>query len=241
MPSSQFVADMVRQWDADADEMPSGSGGERMSPAAKTPTSQASPGGPKDLKGGGSFAPAVWGSLQGWPTLAGIGFAAFVALDMFRGGEDGSDLAPVVAASGLVYLAAAALQKHSTAWPIFFVSVVIITVAKLGLVGFDPTWALLGLAVLFIGYGVLRGATSPTGGMPLQAIAMIGFGAVAAVASIVDGNVGAYLVAAGLFAHAAWDVYHHWANKVVARSLAEFCFVLDTLLAIGIVIVTIRS
>ena len=48
-------------------------------------------------------------------------------------------------------------------------------------------------------------------------------------------------LAAGLFLHAAWDVYHHWTEKVVVRSMAEFCFVLDTLLALAIVIVTWRA
>ncbi|MGH8167914.1 MAG: hypothetical protein ACREQ1_11785, partial [Woeseiaceae bacterium] len=59
----------------------------------------------------GNVTARVLGSLQWWPTLAGIGFAAFVAMDMFRGAEQGSDLASIVAASGLVYLAAAALQR----------------------------------------------------------------------------------------------------------------------------------
>lgn len=44
-------------------------------------------------------------------------------------------------------------------------------------------------------------------------------------------------MAAGLFAHGAWDAYH-WANKVVPRSLAGFCFVLDTLLALAIIVMT---
>jgi hypothetical protein len=39
-------------------------------------------------------------------------------------------------------------------------------------------------------------------------------------------------VSAGLLAHAAWDVYHHRTGRVVVRSMAEFCGVLDTLLAL---------
>jgi hypothetical protein len=70
---------------------------------------------------------------------------------------------------------------------------------------------------------------------------MIIVGAVAAIGLISNTVVGAYLVAAGLLAHAVWDVHHHRVNKVVTRSLAEFCFVLDTLLALAIVIVTVRG
>jgi hypothetical protein len=176
-------------------------------------------------------------SLQWWPALAGIGFAAFVAFDLFRGSEHGSELAAVVAASGLVYLAAAAVQKPSIAWPVFFISVIIIAVCKR--IGFDATWVLLGLASLFVVYGLLRSATQPAHGLPLQTLAMAGFGGLAAVALYLNQVIGAYLVAAGLFAHAAWDAYHHRTNQVVIRSMAEFCFVLDTVLAVAIVVATI--
>ena len=98
----------------------------------------------------------------------------------------------------------------------------------------------LGIAVLFVGYGLLRGAARPVDGLPLQTIAMVGFGATAALALIVDGDVGAFLVAAGLLGHAAWDAVHHRANKVVARSMAEFCCVLDTLLAVAVVVAALR-
>lgn len=180
-----------------------------------------------------------WRSLQWWPSAAGIAFAAFVALDLFGGQEQGPDLAPVVAASGLVYLAAAALHKPSAAWPVFFVSVLVITAAKLGWIGVDATWPLFAIAALFAAYGLLRTARRSPGGLPLQAAAMLAFGAVAGVAIYVNEIVGAFMVAGGLLAHAAWDAYHHQANKVVSRSMAEFCFVLDTALAVAIIIVTV--
>jgi hypothetical protein len=44
-----------------------------------------------------------------------------------------------------------------------------------------------------------------------------------------------------LIGHAAWDAYHHRANKVVVRSFAELCFVLDTLVAVVIVIATVSE
>lgn len=184
---------------------------------------------------------AGWRSLQWWPTLAGLAFAGYVAADLFGGKENGRDLAPVVAASGLVYLAAAALHKPSMAWPAFFASVLVITAAKLGWIGWNATWVLLALAALLFAYGLLRGRSRPAGGLPLQTVAMAGFGAAAAIALYVNETAGASLVAAGLFAHAAWDVYHHRANRVVVRSMAEFCCVLDIALAVAIVVATIRG
>jgi hypothetical protein len=208
-----------------------------MKPAcAHAPQAQsASP----EMEGQAKGAARGWRTPQWWPTLAAIAFAAFVALDLFRGHEHGGDLAPVIAASGLVYLAAAALRQPSTAWLVFFLSVGVITAAKLGWTGLDATWLLLGFAVLFFAYGLLRDVRQLGGGLPLQALAMLAFGATAAIALYVNEVGGAFLVAAGLLAHAGWDAYHHWANKVVIRSMAEFCFVLDTLLAAAIVVATL--
>jgi hypothetical protein len=179
-----------------------------------------------------------WHRPQWWPALAGAAFAVFVALDLFRGEEDGRQLASIVAASGLVYLAAAAMRKRGAAWWMFFASVIVITAAKIGWIDVDATWILLLCAGLLFAYGVLRGAVDQPGGLPLQTAAMVAFGAAAALALYVNDVSGAYIVAAGLFAHAGWDLYHHWADKVVARSMAEFCFVLDTLLALAIIAVT---
>lgn len=177
--------------------------------------------------------------MQWWPSLAGVGFAAFVAFDLFRDNQNGADFAPIVAASGLVYLAAAALGKPSAAWPLFFLSVLVITAAEIGWIQFDPTWGLIGLAAAFFGYGLWRGMVRRRAELPLQTIAMAGFGTVSAVALAVNGPAGAYLVAAGLLAHAAWDIHHHRAERAVSRSLAEFCFVLDTLLATAIIVATV--
>jgi len=179
----------------------------------------------------------VAGSLQWWPSLAAIAFAAFVVFDMARGVE----LAPVLAASGLVYLGAASLQRPWTGWPLFLLTFLVITPYGAGLTTFNPTWILLGLAAAFFAYGLVRGALQPPGGLPLQSIAMIVFGAMAAAALLIDATAGAYLVAAGLLGHAAWDVYHHRVNKVVSRSMAEFCCVLDVLLAAAIIFVTLRG
>jgi hypothetical protein len=177
------------------------------------------------------FAPS-WRAIKGWPSLAGAAFATFVASDLFGGEETGVDLAPIVAASGLVYLAAAALDEPRLAWPAFIVSVLVITAAKLGLVDVHATWMVVGLGGLCFIIGIVRRARR----LPLQSFAMLVCGAIAVLALFTNETVGAALVAAGLFAHAAWDAYHHWKDKVVVRSMAEFCFVLDIALALAIVV-----
>jgi hypothetical protein len=168
-----------------------------------------------------------------WPALAGIVFAALVAIGMANGVEQ----APVLAAAATVYIGCAALQKPGAAWPIFLGTVAVITVAKL--LDVDATLIVLGCGLALGVYGLLRGVLRPGYGLPLQTLALLGFGAVAAIALFVDTDLGAYLVAAGLLGHSAWDLHHYRTDRVVVRSLAEFCLLLDATLAVLIVVVTI--
>lgn len=172
-----------------------------------------------------------------WPVPAGLGFAAVVAFGMTSGVE----LAVVLTAAAVVYLGSAALGTRRAAWLLFVATTVVITVARVLDDRFEPMWILLGGGVLAVIYGLVRGALRPPGGLPLQTLALLGFGAVATVALWVDPVLGSYLVAVGLLGHAGWDLYHHRAHKVVARSFAEFCLALDATLAVVIVLVTVTA
>jgi hypothetical protein len=176
---------------------------------------------------------AGWSSiLHRWPTWAAIALAVPISLDL----SGGTDLAPAVAASALIYLGAATVRKRSAVWAVFPAAVLVIFAAEAG--GVDPTWALIGVSVPLVSYGLWSGTRRANPGLPYQVIAMAVFGATAAVALGAGDDVGALLVAAGLVGHAAWDVYHHRADKVVTRSYAELCFVLDACLAVVVVAVT---
>src|SRR5439155_24531120 len=109
-----------------------------------------------------------WG--RWWPALSGIAVAVLAGLDVADGGEA---LAPVLAASALIYLGAAALGRPGASWPLFLASFVVLAVA-----GDSATWALVGAGALLAAYGLVRGAAR---GLPLQAVGMAGFGAVALV------------------------------------------------------------
>jgi hypothetical protein len=60
---------------------------------------------------------------------------------------------------------------------------------------------------------------------------VLGFGALALIGLAVDPELGRYLVAAGWLLHGLWDFVHLHMNKVVARSYAEWCGVIDILIA----------
>ncbi|MBL1078629.1 hypothetical protein JK358_29915 [Nocardia sp. 2] len=162
-----------------------------------------------------------------WPTLAALVLAVATAYDLTAG----VDLAQIVAASALVYLGSAAIGNSRAAWPVFLATFVVIGAAKAA--GADGTWVLLALAVPFALYGLARRHD-----ITVQGAAMLAFGAVAVLALLVDETVGGCLVAAGLLAHTAWDIKHFRENRVVVRSMSEFCMVLDTVLALAVLAVT---
>lgn len=175
--------------------------------------------------------------LRRWPAAAGAAFAAFVSYDL----ADGSELSPVLTAAGFVYLGAAALGRRNLSWPLFFLTFLIVGAGRFLPVPDVADWTMLGLAAAFAVFGLARGAARPGWGLPLQSLAMAAISGVVAVVVFVGGDLAAYTVAAALLAHAGWDAHHHRRERVVSRSLAEFCFVLDAVLAVVIVVVTLRG
>lgn len=167
-----------------------------------------------------------------WPTAAAVAAAALTVYDL----DGGAALAPVLVSSGLVYLGAAAVRRESAAWPIFGATFVLIAIGNVAGIGTTPF--LLGIAGLTAVAGLAYAGIRPPRAMPLQLLGMAVAGGLAALAITVAPTAGAYLVAGGLLGHAAWDVHHHRAGRVVTRSLAEFCLVIDTLLAVAIVALT---
>ncbi|MFB7797569.1 hypothetical protein [Isoptericola sp. NPDC056134] len=170
-----------------------------------------------------------------WPAALGVVVAAATAVGL----ADARDVAPVLAASGLVYLAAAALGRPGAAWLAFGVTFVLIGATKV--VDLDPTPWMIGLAVVLVVVGLAAGRRHPPWSLPLQAAAMLVLGAAASVAVRLDATAGGLVVAVGLLGHAAWDVYHHRSGRVVARSLSEFCGVLDVILAVALAVLVLTA
>jgi Na+/H+ antiporter NhaA len=100
--------------------------------------------------------------------------------------------------------------------------------------GVESAVGLLAVALIFLILGVVRGQLRTPWGMPLQTAGMFAWGVIGLTVLFVSPNLGAYLVAAGLIGHAAWDIVHYWANRIAARSYAEFCAVFDILVGVTI-------
>ena len=188
------------------------------------------------ISAAGTPAVSDW-VIRRWPSAAGILFAGSLAAGTSIGIATTADIAHVVTASGFVYLGAAALRRRMAAWPMFLVGFALISIG-FAIPAFNPTVWMLGVAALLAVHALLRGGSRPIWSFPLQAAAMMVLAAVAISAVSVGTPWAGLLVSTGLLTHAAWDVYHHRVDRVVARSMAEFCGVLDTLLAIVVLVVT---
>jgi hypothetical protein len=92
-------------------------------------------------------------------------------------------------------------------------------------------WWLLLAAVIYLTWGTARGDLTSGRLLSAQTAAVLGFGAVAMAAVVVDPAAARYVMAAGWLSHAAWDVVHHRLGQVVPRWYAEACLVVDLLLA----------
>jgi len=168
-----------------------------------------------------------------WPTALGIALAALAAFDL----DDGTEFAALTVLMALVYLGAAALDRRWSAWAVLL--------AGLPLLIFIPSaWEVvpsvvyLVAALIFLALGVARGLLRKPGGLALQTAGMLAFGSTVLVALYVDMGLGGKLVAVAMLGHAAWDAYHFLRNRVVSRSYAEFCAVVDLLLGAAILYLT---
>ncbi len=169
--------------------------------------------------------------LRWWPTLIGLVFALAVGLVV------GGGFPAIVLVCAVIYLLAAVTARPWMAWIGFLVTSPAVAVGPL----LDAEWLSLSIigafGLVLLAVGLARG-TWKTAFNRLQVFGVVGFGAVAIIAYLVQPVLAGILLAAGLLAHAAWDIVHHRRNAVVSRSYAEFCAVLDVTLAVVVVLLT---
>ncbi|BCB75251.1 hypothetical protein Pflav_016610 [Phytohabitans flavus] len=86
------------------------------------------------------------------------------------------------------------------------------------------------LAAAALGWSAI-GHTPHPSTLRVQALGMVGFAALGLAGLAVDPDLGLYLVATGWLLHGVWDFVHLKLDRVVPRSYAEWCGVLDVLTA----------
>jgi hypothetical protein len=164
-----------------------------------------------------------------WPTALGVAVGALTVFDL----QGGTELAALTMLMPVVYLGSAALDLRRSAWAVLLAGIAVLTVIP-ATSQIVPSMIFLVAALVFLVVGVARGQWRKPGGLPLQTAGMLAFGSIVLVALYVNPDLGGYLVAFALLGHGAWDAYHYLRDRVVARSYAEFCAVLDLLAGVAI-------
>ena len=167
-----------------------------------------------------------------WPTALGVAVAALTVFDL-RGG---TELAALTMLMPVVYLGAAALDRRRFAWVVLLAGVAVLTVVPSSS-EVVPSVGFLAAALVFFVVGAARGELRKPGGLALQTVGMLAFGSIVLAALYVGADLGGYLVAIALLGHAAWDAHHYLRDRVVARSYAEWCAVVDLLAGAAILLV----
>jgi hypothetical protein len=166
--------------------------------------------------------PRLYALLRRWPTVLGLGVAAFMLSDF----EDGREFAIVLLIASVGYLAIAVVERPQATWWVLIG--LLASVVCMRLLNIAPTPVLAVAAVIIAIVGLVRGSLRRLWLPALQAPATLIFGTVAFIAIAASSQAGSTLVAVGLLAHTVWDLVHLRARAIVSPSLAEWCAVLDT-------------
>lgn len=169
--------------------------------------------------------------LRRWPSVLGLAAAGVQVAT----GADRDTVTIVLCVAVLCYLGAAALGRPWVAWAaVAGGSVVVAASEVLGL----PFWVGIGVvsAVLVVA-GVLGRVSRPA--LTAQTVALVAFGGVGVAALYFAPRLGLAVAGVALAGHAVWDFVHYRRNKVVPRSLSEFCMLLDLPLGTAAVLLAI--
>jgi hypothetical protein len=172
--------------------------------------------------------------LRRWPTALALGTAA-LTLGASKSDEGVMTFAGILPLLPLVYLVVAKLRRRQASWPTLAVGLVLIA-ALLALDVLAPATGLAAVALVVLVWGAVDGQLGRPDPFRVQALGMLGFGVLALAGLAVDPDQGRYLVAVGWFLHGVWDFVHLKLDRVEARSYAEWCGVLDVLVAAQLVL-----
>jgi hypothetical protein len=172
-----------------------------------------------------------WGRklLDRWPTALALGMTAAT----FGGGDSPEgvrSLANALVLMQLGYLVVAKLRRRQASWPAIMVGFALIIGLRL-LDVISPAAVLAALALIVLIWGAVDGQLRRPDPLRVQALGMVGFGVLALGGLIANPDLGRWLVAAGFLLHGVWDFVYFRLDRVVARSHAEWCAVLDVIIA----------
>jgi hypothetical protein len=180
---------------------------------------------------------------QRWPSALGIAGATGAIAVIALLDREVEFFGPVVVMMAGIYLMAFALGRPRTAWLALAVLSVVVSVLQVldgaGLLPIDPSVGMTIVVVALWLWTVIRHRFAEGGTFIVQTAGLIGFGAVTLLCAVIAPRWALALAGTAFLAHAAWDAYHFHTSKVVDRSYAEFCGVLDVFVGPALIIAAI--
>ncbi|MEV0996034.1 hypothetical protein [Nonomuraea sp. NPDC050202] len=168
-----------------------------------------------------------------WPSLLALAWAVYSLSDIGDGLE--YMILFVLPAAGYLFLAVA--DRPRITWAV--VLALLAAVVVLRALDIDPWPPLASVVIALAALGLVNGRLRGPRVFALQAPGALAFMAAGLLVLSVPPAAGGYLVAAGLVGHAMWDGFHWRANKIVARTFAEWCGMVDLVLGLGLLVVLI--
>lgn len=168
-----------------------------------------------------------------WPTALAV---AVVALNVIASGsQDVADavggFAETLPLLPLIYLVVNQIGRPQATWPVLGAGLVAVFALPLQ-DAVAPSTVLIALAGVLLAWGAVRGTPHGRATFGVQAMGALVFCGLAAAGLAVDPDLGRHLLAAGWFFHGAWDFVHLRLDKVVSRTFAEWCGIIDVLVAV---------
>lgn len=160
--------------------------------------------------------------LRRWPT------ALAIALEVVSWGIGTVRAGQILPLLPALYVVVAVLRRRGASWPVLVTSFGLLVLLQLQTV-VDPTVAILALATAVALAGLRRRAGRAEVGLQLAGLAL--FGGLALAGLTAAPEAARYVLAAGWLGHGVWDLVHLRRDAVVSRSYAEWCGVLDVLIA----------
>ena len=135
----------------------------------------------------------------------------------------------------LIYVVIAALRRRGWTWPFLVVALVGYVPLRMQHT-VDPAVVLLAVSLAAAIWGTAHGQHRERD-FQVQLAGMVAFGALAIGGLVVDPDLARYLVAAGWIGHGVWDWWHLLKDRVVARTFAEWCSVVDLVIGLSLIVV----
>ncbi|TRY17517.1 hypothetical protein FOJ82_12260 [Tessaracoccus rhinocerotis] len=165
-----------------------------------------------------------------WP--AALGLLALLA--NLADGADPHVTAMIIIIAATCYLGAAVLGSRRSVWVMVVATSAVVVLASVA--GLDPTAALIAMGIGLAVFGLISAKGSRRRDVGVQALGFLCYTAVGVAAMMSAPVPTIYLAATAAIGHTLWDVVHFIRDKVVTRSLAEACFVLDLGLAVALLV-----